>query len=161
MIAMVLFLVGVAAMTGAAALGIRATAHRRRPWSDRATRCLAWAAFAWTVVAALALLIAPSSTTVSTASNGSEVVTTRSSETLLEAEGASVVPILLVPVAVALAGALGRGPGTRRRRITAGSVLAAACLLGSASLGIFFVPAAAALLTAGLKTADRAVRPAT
>jgi hypothetical protein len=59
MILVVLTLLGVAAMTGAAALAISATAHRRRPWSDRTTRWLAWAAFAWTLLAGAALLFAP------------------------------------------------------------------------------------------------------
>ena len=160
MILMILALLGVAAMTGGAALMIRATPRRWRPWSDRTTRRLAWAAFAWTVLAGVALLFAP---TVSTSSSGSmssansptEVVTTTSKETLLHHEGASVVAVLLVPVAVALAGALGDGPTARRRRIAAGWVLAGACLLGAASLGIFFLPATVALLTAGFKTRRR------
>jgi uncharacterized BrkB/YihY/UPF0761 family membrane protein len=124
---------------------------RRRPWSDRATRILAWAAVAWTVAIGLAMLVVPTGTSVAVASNGSEVVATTSHETLLEHEGPSVVGFLLVPFAVALAGALGRGPTVRRRRIAAGSVLAVACVVGATTLGVFYVPAAAALLTAGLK----------
>ena len=134
------------------------TAPRRRTWSDRTTGLLAWAAVAWTVVVGLALLVGPTGTSVgvasssvSVASDGSGVVTTTSHETLLEHEGASVISLVLVPLAVALAGALGRGPTVRRRRIAAGSVLAVACVLGATTLGIFYVPAAAALLTAGLK----------
>ena len=127
------------------------TAAWRRPWSDRTTRILAWAAVAWTVLVGLALLVVPMGTSVAVASNGSEVVTTTSHETLLEQEGTSVVAVLLVPVALALAGAFGHGPTVRRRRIAAGSALAVACVLGAMSLGIFYVPAAAALLTAGLR----------
>jgi hypothetical protein len=127
------------------------SASRRRPWSDRTTRILAWAALAWTVVVGLALLVVPMGTSVAVASNGAEVVTTTSHETLLEQEGTSVVPLLLVPVALALAGALGRGPTVRRRRVAAGSVLALACVVGAMSLGVFYLPAAAALLTAGLR----------
>lgn len=127
------------------------TDPRPRPWSDRTTRLLAWAAVAWTVALGLALLRVPTGTSVAVASNGSEVVTTTSHETLLEHEGASVILLVLVPVAVALAGALGRGPTVRRRRIAAGSLLAVACVLGATTLGIFYVPAAAALFTAGLK----------
>jgi hypothetical protein len=151
-IALILLLVGLALMAYAVVRAIRATAHRRRPWSGRATGGLAWAAVAWTVVAAMVLVVAPMSRTVATASDGSDVVvTTTSSQTLLENEGASVILVLLVPVAIALAGAVGRGPRARRRRIAAGSVLTVACLLGAMSIGIFFVPAAALLLTAGLK----------
>jgi len=167
MIPMILMLLGAAAMTGGAALTIRATAHRRRPWSDRTTGRVAWAACAWTVLAGVVLLFAPMSSTASVSSSDSmsspgpptEVVTTTSRGTLLEHEGASVVAVLLVPVAVALVGALGDGPAARRRRIAAGWALAAACALGAASLGIFFLPAAVALLTAGLKTRHRTAGP--
>lgn len=167
MIPMILTLLGVVAMAGGAALTIRATAHRRRPWSDRTTRRLAWAALAWTVLAGSVLLFAPTTSSVSVSSSGSmssadsptEVVTTTSRGTLLQQEGASVVAVLLVPVAVALVGALGEGPAARRRRIAAGWVLAGACVLGAASLGLFFLPATVALLTAGLKTRRRAAGP--
>jgi hypothetical protein len=160
MTAMILFLAGVAAMACSAGLLVRATAHRRRPWSDRTTGRLAWAALAWTVLAAGVLLLAPMVTTESASSGGwpssagepTEVVTTRSQETLLEYEGASVVAVLLVPVGIALVGAPGSGPPARKRRIVAGSVLVGACMLGAMSLGVFYLPAAAILLTAGLKT---------
>ena len=151
MIALILLLVGVALMSNAARLAIRATAHRRRPWSARTTSALAWAAVAWTVAVALVLLVAPMGTSVSVASNGSETVTTTSHPSLLETEGAGVVAILAVPVVVALAGAVGRASTARLRRIVAGSVLTGACVLGAMSIGIFFVPAAVVLLTAGLK----------
>lgn len=167
MILIMLAWLGVAAMTGGATLMIRSTAHRRRPWSDRTTKRLAWTAFAWTVLAGVVLLFAPTTSTVSVSSSSStssadsptEVETTTSSGSLLEHEGAGVVVILLVPVAVALVGALGNGPGARRRRLAAGWVLAGACVLGAASLGIFFLPAAVALLTAGLKTRHRTAGP--
>jgi hypothetical protein len=164
MIPMVLTMLGVAAMTSGATLMIRATAHRRRPWSDRTTRRLAWAAFAWTVLAGVVLLFAPtmsvsSSGSMSSADSPTEVVTTTSRGTLLQHEGASVVAVLLVPVAVAFVGALGNGPAARPRRIAAGWVLAGACVLGAASLGIFFLPPTIALLTAGLKTRRRTAGP--
>jgi hypothetical protein len=160
---MIRLVVGVTAMTGGAALMIRATAHRRRPWSDLTTRRLAWAACAWTVVAVTVLLSAPLASTVSVSSSSStssagsptELVTTTSRSTLLEHEGGGVVAVLLVPVAIALVGAHGAGPGARRRRLAAGWVLAIACVLGAASVGIFFLPAPLALLAAGLKTRAR------
>jgi cytochrome c biogenesis factor len=163
---MIPMLLGVAAIIGGAVLMIQATAHRRRPWSDRTTRRLAWAAVAWTALAGIVLLFAPTTSTVSVSSSRSmssadsptEVVTTTSKGTLLDHEGASVIVVLLVPVAVAVVGALGDGPA-RRRRIAAGWVLVAACVLGAASFGIFFLPAAVALLTAGLKTRRRTDGP--
>jgi hypothetical protein len=151
MIALILLLVGLALMSHAGVLAARATAHRRRPWSDRTTGALAWAAVAWAGLAALALLVAPAGTSVTVASNGSETVTTTSHPSLLETEGAGVVGILLVPVVVALAGAAGRGVAARQRRIVCGSVLSVACVVGAMSIGVFFVPAAVALLAAGLR----------
>jgi hypothetical protein len=167
MIPMIRAVLGVAAMTGGAALMIRATAHRRRPWSDRTTERLAWAAVAWTVLAGTVILFAPLYSTVSVSSSSSmssagsptEVVTTTSRGTLLEHEGTGAVAVLLVPVAIALVGAPGSGPAARRRRIAAGWVMAGACLLGAGSLGIFFLPAPIALLTAGLKTRRRTAGP--
>jgi hypothetical protein len=157
MIPMILVLLGVAAITGGTVLTTRAITDRPRPWSDRTTRRLARAALAWTVLAGIVLLFAPTMSTVSVSSRRStsatgrptDVVTTTSSESLLQHEGASVVAVLLVPVAVALVGSLGDGAAVRRRRIAAGSALAGACVLGAASLGIFFLPAPIALLTAG------------
>jgi hypothetical protein len=166
MIPMIRAVLGVAAMTGGAALMIRATAHRRRPWSDRTTRRLAWAAVAWTVLAGTVLLFAPLYSTVSVSSSSSmssagsptEVVTTTSRGTLLGHEGIGAVVVLLVPVAIALVGAPGGGPAARRRRIAAGWLMVA-CLLGAGSLGIFFLPAPIALLTAGLMTRRRTAGP--
>jgi hypothetical protein len=161
-------LLGLAAMASGAGLMIRDTAPRRRPWSDRTTGRLARAACAWTLLTAVVLLFAPiNSSSVSVSSSGSpssagsptEVVTTTSARTLFEHAGAGVVAVLLVPVAVALVGALGAGPAARRRRIAAGSVLAGACVVGAASLGIVFLPAAVALLAAGLKTRRRTAGP--
>jgi hypothetical protein len=147
-------------------LRARPIPDRRRPWSDGTTRRLARAALGWTVLAGIALLFAPTMSSVSASSRGStssadratEVVTTTSSESLLQHEGAGVVAVLLVPVAVAPVGALGDGASARRRRIAAGSALAGACVLGAASLGIFFLPAPIALLAAGLKTRRRPAR---
>jgi len=145
-------------------LAISATAHRRRPWSDRTTRRLAWAAFAWTLLAGAVVLFAPnvsvsSSDSMSSADSATEVVTATSTGTLLQHEGASVIAVLVAPVAVALLGALGDGPAARWRRITAGWVLVGACMAGAASLGILFLPAPVALLTAGLKTRRHTAGP--
>jgi len=146
----------------------RTTARHRRPWSDRTTRRLAWAAVAWTVLVGVVLLFAPTMSSTVSVSSGDptspaysppEDVTTTSRGTLLEHEGAGVIAVLLVPAAAALVGALGNGPAARWRRIAAGWVLAGLCVLGAASLGIFFLPATAALLAAGLKTRHRTAGP--
>lgn len=152
---------------------IRSTAHRRRVWSDRTTGRLAWAAVVWTVLAGLGLLLAPgtsSSTSVSSsgpvASSGAvssvppsgesgetrPLTTTTSTQTLLDHEGVGVIPVLLD---------LSPSPSPDRwvvvrRPAGAASPQAGcwsgACAIGIASLGAFFLPAAVALLAAGLKT---------
>ena len=100
----------------------------------------------------LALLLLPSggSETVSGgASSGADGEVTEwsetSSESLLEAEGPSVLVVLAIPVippAVAL--------GARRRRVSlgAGWLCLAFCLLAILSLGIFYLPVAILLLVA-------------
>jgi hypothetical protein len=115
---MIVLLLGVAAITGGAVLLARAVPDRPRPWSDRTTRRLARASLAWTVLAGIVLLVAPTVSTVSGSSQAStssadrpaDVVTTTSSESLLQHEGPGVVVVLLVPVTVALVGALGTVP---------------------------------------------------
>jgi hypothetical protein len=166
MIPTVLLLVGIACLVVAAARATALLAPGRRPWSPRTTSAIGWAAVAWTVVTGLVLLVAPLATTVSgSATSGSGEVTTvttvgtvTSHESLLEHEGAGVVGVLAVPVAIALAGAA-PGPRTARgRRLGAGWVLLAACAVGAASLGAFYLPAAVALVVAGAKT-TRPVTP--
>ncbi len=169
MIALVVALMGVTAMIAAAVVLIRATAPRRRPWSDRTTACLAGTAVVWTVLVGGVLLLAPFGTESSSSSGSSgagpgstiETTTTTTSSSLLQQEGAPIVAVLLVPVAIALVGALGTGAASRRRRVGTGWVLLAFCTLGAATLGFFYLPAAVALLTAGLKTHGRQALPTT
>jgi hypothetical protein len=143
-----------------------ATAIRRatagRPWSERTTAGLAYAALGWTVVAAAVLAVAPLGTTesVSVATSGSSLTGTTVTMTsstvthvsLVETEGAGVLVVLLIPVAVALVGAFVRGRVARHVRIGAGSALLVLCVLGAMSIGAFYLPAPVLLLVAGVKT---------
>jgi hypothetical protein len=152
----ILVLFAVAALAGGVGLMVWAACQARRR-SNRTTAWLAWGAFAWTVVAGAFMLLAPVGESVSVSSAAPtgadpspEVVTTRSTETLLENEGPSVLVVLAVPVVLALAGA--GGPAARPRRIGAGSLLLVFCLLGAMSVGLFYLPAAVLLLAAGFMT---------
>jgi hypothetical protein len=147
----------------------RATA--RRPWSERTTAGLAYAALGWTVLAAAVLAVAPLGTTESgsvatsgTSLTGTTVIETSSTVThvsLVESEGAGVVVVLLIPVAVALVGALARGRAARHVRIAAGSALLVLCVLGAMSIGVFYLPAPVLLLLAGVRTPAGGLGPLT
>ncbi len=161
--------------------------RRPRRWSGRTTRALTLVAFVWTVTASLYLAFAPA--VVMTASEvstggpsrtGSGVSTpsesadpsrsvesvTRDGPTLLEQEGPSVLIVLAVPVALGLVGAWPwSARRARRARATAGVILLVGVLLGLASVGLPYLPAAVLLLVAGLKTSrahdvDRQPSPA-
>jgi cytochrome bd-type quinol oxidase subunit 2 len=115
-------------------------------------------ALAWTIVLGLVWLFVPAgqSASVSASTDGTTVIET-SRSTLLETEGASVVVVLAVPVVIA-AFAVATAGSTRARRIrfTCGGLLLMGCLLGAASIGLPYVPAAAALLVSGALTRQRA-----
>lgn len=119
---------------------------------------LAAAALLWTVGNGLAFLVVPVVTSesagASTSTSGvsSEVATTATQQTLLQSEGPSVLIVLLIPVAIALVGALAKGRWRKRLRRSAGVVLLVACLIGSASIGIFYLPAPVLLIAAAIRT---------
>lgn len=136
------------------------TSRRRRAWSDRTTALLSLGALAWVIFVGAVLLVAPTYRTTKSVSTPTGEVTTTSTESLLDHEGPGVALILLAPVVVTLVGALGSGPSARARRIGAGAVLMAACLLAAASIGLAYVPAPLLLLAAGVRT-ERATRPPT
>src|SRR5262245_13231121 len=97
------------------------------------------------------------STSVSVSSDGTTTVTESSTHTLLENEGASLAIVLAVPVVLAVvAVAAARSTRARRIRFTCGGLLMVGCLLGAASIGLPYVPAAAALLASGALTRQHA-----
>jgi 4-amino-4-deoxy-L-arabinose transferase-like glycosyltransferase len=135
-------------------------ATSRRSWSERTTAILAYAALGWTVLTAAVLAVAPLVTTESMGATSGSPTVTRSTDThatvthdsLVESEGAGVLAVLLVPVAVALVGSMARGRTTRHARIGAGCMLLVLCVLGAMSIGVFYLPAPILLLVAGVKT---------
>lgn len=119
-------------------------------------------------VASLALMFTPSSTVSSesvvvSSETGAQPVTHHEvrSRTLPEVEGPSVIPVLMIPIAVSLFPLL-----LLRTRVGAVALWVAVallwvlCLLGAMSIGMFYLPAAVAMLLAALSQPKRAPRPA-
>jgi hypothetical protein len=126
----------------------------RRDESDRTASTLVVLAAVWTFVMTAIWLFLPASrsTSVSSSSSG-ETTSATSTETLLESEGTSVLLVLAVPVVlVGIALLTRRSRHARRLRLTTGGLLFAAGLLGAASIGLFYLPAAVLLLVAGART---------
>ena len=129
------------------------TVTRGRGYASRSRRRAVIAAvvgLAWALAAGAVVLVVPLGTSVSMDSSGTS---TRSSYTLLEEEGPGLLVVLAIPVVLALAGVI--GAATQRAWLTIGGagVLLVGVLLAAASIGLFFVPAAIALLLAALWTA--------
>ena len=77
----------------------------------------------------------------------------RTTSTLLESEGAGAVPVLAIPVALAAGAIAVSRLGSRRPiRLVLASLLLAGCVAGAASVGLFYVPAAVALVWGALAT---------
>ena len=122
--------------------------------SERSGTWWAVAAWVWTVVLGVVWLVVPlgSSGSTTVLSDGTQVVES-SRETLLDSEGMSVVALLAVPVLIAaLAVIASRWRHARQVRFVTAGVLFAACLLGAASIGLPYVPAAVGLLLSGAAT---------
>jgi cytochrome bd-type quinol oxidase subunit 2 len=132
-----------------------------RPSSDRVAARWATAALAWAIVMGVVWLFAPTgqSTSATVSTDGTTVVTESSTSTLLQSEGPSVVIVLAVPVVIAgLAVAASGRRCARQIRFVCGGVLAFACLLGAASVGLPYAPAVAALLISGATTGVGLIR---
>jgi len=128
-------------------------------WSERATRAIVLGAAVWVAVVTLVWLFAPvgESTSVSQTSTG-QITTTTSHDSLLDTNGTGVVVVLAVPVALIAIAVAAQGSSWRRRaRCIAGGLLLVGSLLGAMSVGVPYLPAAVALLVAGLRTPPGAV----
>ncbi len=126
----------------------------RRDESDRTASTLVVVAAAWTLTMTAIWLFVPArrSVSISTSSSG-ETTSATSTETLLESEGTSVLLVLAVPVVIVGIALLTRwSRHARRLRLTTAGLPFAGCLLGAASIGLFYLPAAVLLLVAGART---------
>lgn len=111
-------------------------------------------AVVWTLVAFVSFAYVP----VYSTSSGGETsdgtpYTTTGQATLAEHEGAGVLVVLLVPVAVAFMGLV--GAAFRAPVVTGGAagIIMALCILGMASIGVFYLPAGGLLVVAAVRAA--------
>ncbi len=115
-------------------------------WSERVTRAIVLGAALWVGAVTMLWLFAPV-----VEETDSFLVTTH--ESLVDSEGSSVVIVLAVPVVLVALAVAAQGTRWRRAaRIASGSLLLLGCLLGAMSIGLPYLPAAIALLLAGLRT---------
>lgn len=122
-------------------------------WSERVVRAIVLGAALWVGAITLLWLFVPVRESTSTSVASSGVVTTSTHESLLDSEGSSVVIVLAVPVAIVALSVAAQGTSWRRRaRIVSGALLLLGALLGAMSVGLPYLPAAVALLVAGLRT---------
>ena len=129
------------------------TSARRRP--SAAGVVPAAAAVVWTLIALVGFAVLP---VYSTASGGESsdgtVYETSGQETILEHGGLGVFAALLVPVGLAFIGLVGASFRIRTVSVAAAVIVWALCGLGMASIGLFYLPAAALLVIAAVRSAS-------
>jgi hypothetical protein len=153
MFLVVLLILALVVIGNGAAVSRLGPAAPKKPSSDCVGAGLAYGAWAWSIVATVGLLLIPTSTSISlrTSSEGGTVYSA-TQQTLLENEGRSVLVVFLVPIAIAAVGAFAGRRSNRKFRLRAGVLLAIGCLVAAASIGMFFIPSAIALIVAGITT---------
>lgn len=103
----------------------------------------------WTLVAGAVLAFVPfGDSSMTTASSEGTSVTTTTRESLLEHEGASVLVVLAVPVVLTLAGWLAARRRWRAGVVASAIVLTVGVVLALLSVGVFYLPAAIAMVVA-------------
>ena len=110
----------------------------------------ALAGLAWTIVIGILWVVVPTGSSGSTTvlSDGT-VIEETANVTLLDNEGPGVLLVLAVPVLLAaISAAASRLRDARAVRFIAGGLLLVGCVLGAASVGLPYMPAALALLVA-------------
>ena len=123
-------------------------------WSERVTRAIVLGGAVWVALVTFVWLFAPvgESTSVSQTSTG-QITTTTSHDSLLDTDGTGVVVVLAVPVVLVATAIAAQGSSWRRAaRCLAGGLLLVGSLLGAMTVGLPYLPAAVALLVAGLRT---------
>jgi hypothetical protein len=105
----------------------------------------------WTVVAGAVLAFAPfgeSSTTAVSSNGASAAAVTTTRESLLEHEGASVLVVLAVPVALTLGGWVAARRRWRPGVVASAVALTVGVVLALLSVGAFYLPSAIAMVVA-------------
>ena len=113
--------------------------HERRRWHPMSIRQII--AFSLTIAVALVALLVPLYVNVRLANDGSEQITT---PTLFETVGPSIFVPLLIPVALTGLPLLLTGRAQRYASVATTVALAFFTIIGSATIGWFYVPALAA-----------------
>jgi hypothetical protein len=111
------------------------------------------AAFVAALTGALVAAFGPTYSTCSTVAGGS---TTCGSATGFSVDGSWILVVVSVPVLASLLPILVRPPGTR---IVSAVLLWLCCLIGAASIGFFFVPAAILMTVAAIRRDRVAATP--
>ena len=115
----------------------------------RTDRIAAAVSLGLAVVASAALAVLPTGSKTVAVQAGEPTAPAVTRESLLEHEGASVLVVLALPVLAAAPGAVvGAAPRRRRVRAVSAGLLWAFTVLGAASVGLFYVPAALAMTVA-------------
>ena len=131
----------------------------RHNWTEQRVRRWTIGSLIWTVLVGALLALYPGGETRSATPIGSDQARTARRSNLIETEGYSVLALLLFPIVVAAVAVIARpGRWQRQVRIACATLLAAFCVLGIASVGFPYVPAALAILRAGSRTESIAAR---
>ena len=119
---------------------------------SRTPRLAAWFAVAWSATAYVALLFLPTSSTSTTTSDGAVF---RGSRSIAESGDSRVFISLAIPLAVAMLALI--AVRTHQRWLIYAAALAATlfAMLALASVGMFYLPVALALVVAAVTTADQ------
>lgn len=133
------------------ALIVESVTEGKRLFAALVAQCVA---LAFAVTAALFLLFAPtysnSSEMTESSSSAGSTVTTVDTQTLTEVNGNWVMILLVVPIVLTLIPLLVRGSTRHVVGMVATTVLAASTILAITSIGLFFIPAVAAAVTAAI-----------
>jgi hypothetical protein len=115
------------------------------------------AALVWTLIALVGFAVLPFYSTASGGeSSDGTLWSTTSEETLIEHEGSGVIVVLLVPVVVAFVGLVGAAFRIPPLSVVAAVIAWILCVLGMASVGIFYVPTGVLLVVAAVRSSSSA-----
>ena len=129
-----------------------------RPRYCNAKRIVQFVAAALALAAVLAVALLPSYIEVSTTSDGGEVVT---SSTVLQVVGLWFLLVLAIPLAITLLPLPARGRAWQPLSIISATLLTLFTILGSLSIGFYFLPAMiASIVAAFLPTRPPTSQPA-
>jgi hypothetical protein len=150
---LIVFLGAIAVLIASVTISEDRLIARQRPWF-RVERAITWLAVGLAAVAAVGLLLVPTYAGVSEISSAnlpSQQAPQPRSATLLSVNGVGVLPFLFSPVVFAAIPLIRATPHQRRvRAAIVAVVLVGFTILGSFSIGFFYVPSALATLATAI-----------